>query len=320
MASKKSANALVSGPRDPNLHVGTARCNGSFCKACERAGPAGCSPIGALTRGMRQDAKAVLLVGGRGTRLCSVLPTTPKPLAPLGSKSFLDLLVRQLWYQGVRRLVMCTGHMAEQVESEFGDGGSRGVVIEYSREPHALGTAGAIKLAEPYLRDVPEFLVMNGDSFLEVDFHELVSFHRGHSGLASIAVWGAINAARYGTVRMGARGRVMSFAEKTGSDSPGLINAGVYVFSRAVFEHIPNAPASLEKDVFPYLLDHGIYGLEQHGIFIDIGTPEDHARAQRLCDRLNEAAVRGRRPTPVDTKKVLISNREKAGRVNDPKQ
>jgi NDP-sugar pyrophosphorylase family protein len=238
------------------------------------------------------EAKAVLLVGGMGTRLRSALPGVPKPLASVGSKSFLDLLVRQLRHQGIRHMVMCTGHLAEQIENEFGDGRAWDVVIEYSREPEALGTAGAIKLAEPYLREVRDFLVMNGDSFLEVDFHEFVRFHRGHGGLVSIAVRKARNAARYGTVRMGACGRVTAFAEKTANDSPGLINGGVYVFSRDVLEHILKTPSSLERDVFPHLLDHGVYALEQHGMFIDIGTPEDLARAQPLCDRLNEAALR----------------------------
>jgi D-glycero-alpha-D-manno-heptose 1-phosphate guanylyltransferase len=248
-----------------------------------------------LTTGMRDEAKAVLLVGGMGTRLRSVLPDTPKPLASVGEKSFLDLLVRQLRSQGIRQLVMCTGYLAEQIESELGDGHAWDVAIEYSRETHALGTAGAVKLAERYLRDVPEFLVMNGDSFLEIDFHELIHFHRQHCGLASIAVWRATNAARYGTVQLGASSRVTGFVEKAGGESAGLINAGVYVFSRAVLEHIPDAPASLEKEVFPDLLDHGIYAMEQHGMFIDIGTPEDYARAQRLFDNLNDAALRGQR-------------------------
>jgi NDP-sugar pyrophosphorylase family protein len=255
---------------------------------------------------MIQDSKAVLLVGGLGTRLRSVLPTTPKALASVGSKSFLDLLVRQLRHQGIRHMVMCTGHLAEQIEDEFGDGRAWDVVIEYSREPEALGTAGAIKLAAPYLREVNDFLVMNGDSFLEVDFREFIRFHRGSGGLVSIAVWRARNAARYGTVRMGASGRVTAFAEKIGNDSPGLINGGVYVFSRAVLERIPETPASLEKDVFPYLLDHGVFALEQHGLFIDIGTPEDLAYAQPLCDRLNEAALRERHSGAGQHENVLL--------------
>ncbi|MGA7645459.1 MAG: sugar phosphate nucleotidyltransferase, partial [Terriglobales bacterium] len=95
----------------------------------------------------------------------------------------------------------------------------------------------------------------------------------------------------YGTVEVDADKRVMGFAEKAGSDRPGLVNGGVYVFNRAVFEYIPEAPASLERDVFPRLLSHGVYALEQRGMFIDIGTPEDYARAQELCERLYKAAL-----------------------------
>ncbi len=237
-----------------------------------------------------EDTKAVLLVGGLGTRLRSVVPSVPKPLASLGNKSFLALLVRQLRYQGVRRLVMCTGYLADLIENEFGDGYDWDVTIEYSKELNPLGTAGAVKLAGPYLRHISDFLVMNGDSFLEVDFHQLFRFHRAHGGLVSIAVVESNDAGRYGTVQVDDSGRVRGFSEKIGINAPGLINAGVYVFSRAVLQHIPEGPASLERTVFPYLLDQGVYALKQNGIFIDIGTPEDYARAQKLCDRLDQLA------------------------------
>jgi NDP-sugar pyrophosphorylase family protein len=136
---------------------------------------------------------------------------------------------------------------------------------------------------------------MNGDSFLEVDFDDLIDLHRRQDALASIALWRAANAARYGTVCLGAHDRVIEFAEKTGRDSPGLINGGVYVFSRAVLQHIPEGDVSLERDVFPKLLDQGVYGRQQHGLFIDIGTPEDYALAQPLYYRLENAALRGPR-------------------------
>lgn len=239
-----------------------------------------------------EDIKAVLLVGGLGTRLRSVVPSTPKPLASLGNRSFLELLVRQLRHQGIRRLVMCTGHLGDQIENEFGDGKSWDVAVEYSRESHPLGTAGAVKLAESYLREVPAFLVMNGDSFLEVDFQDLVRFHRRHAGLVSMGVLQVQNAARYGTVRVGTENRVTGFSEKTGSETCGLVNAGVYVFERAVLDYIPEGPASLERDIFPRLLNFGVYAQEQRGMFIDIGTPEDYARAQQLRDRLYETAFR----------------------------
>jgi NDP-sugar pyrophosphorylase family protein len=237
------------------------------------------------------NVKAVLLVGGLGTRLRSIVPSTPKPLASVGDKSFLELLVRQLRYQGIRSLVMCTGYLGDKIEDEFGDGESWGVTIEYSKELSPLGTAGAVKLAQSHLRDAPEFLVMNGDSFLEVDFNELIRFHHQHGGLISMAVLRVGNAARYGTVQIGAEGRVIGFTEKTGDEASGTVNAGVYVFDRTVLEHIPEGPASLERDVFPKVLSLGVYAMEQRGVFIDIGTPEDYARAQQLRDRLYETAL-----------------------------
>jgi D-glycero-alpha-D-manno-heptose 1-phosphate guanylyltransferase len=237
------------------------------------------------------DTTAVLLVGGMGTRLHSLLPSIPKPLASVGNKSFLELLVRQLRCQGIRRLVMCTGYLADQVESEFGDGRTWDIAIEYSKESSPLGTAGAVKRAQRYLQDASDFLVINGDSFLEINFCQLIGFHRKHDGLVSMAVVEVKDARRYGTVQVDAGNRAIGFVEKTGSDRPGIINAGVYVFDRAIFEHIPEAPASLEKDIFPRLLSQGVYALEQHGLFIDIGTPEDYVRAQQLCDRLYDAAL-----------------------------
>jgi len=240
------------------------------------------------------DVKAVLLVGGLGTRLRSLLPSTPKVLASVGKRSFLELLVGQLRSQGIHRLVMCTGYLGDQIENEFGNGQPWGVAIEYSREEQPLGTAGAVKLARHHLKNDSEFLVMNGDSFLEMDFHSFLEFHRSHEAMATIAVLQAKETNRYGTVHVEANGRVTGFAEKTGRDVPGLVNGGVYIFNHAVLECIPEQLSSLEKDVFPRLLDQGVYAQEQHGMFIDIGTPTDYARAQKLCDSLNDAAFRGR--------------------------
>jgi NDP-sugar pyrophosphorylase family protein len=154
-----------------------------------------------------------------------------------------------------------------------------------------MGTAGAVKLAQTCLRDATDFFVMNGDSFLEVDFRQLHRFHREHCGLVSMAVSRVQNARRYGTVRVDPTGRVIGFTEKTGSEAPGLVNAGIYVFDRAVLDYIPEGAGSLERDVFSQLLDRGMYAMEQHGMFIDIGTPEDYARAQTICDRLCDVAL-----------------------------
>ncbi len=224
------------------------------------------------------DTKAVLLVGGLGTRLRTVVPSAPKPMAPVGDRPFLELLIRQLESQGIRNLVLCTGYLADQIEREFGDGSDLGVAIEYSKEPQPLGTGGALKFAERFLHGVPDFVVMNGDSFVELDLRQLMQFHRTHGGVATMAVVPVENAGRYGTVHVDSNNRVTEFMEKTGADSPGLINAGVYIFSPAILEYIPDGPVSLEKEVFPRLLDRGVYAAREQGVFIDIGTPADYAQ------------------------------------------
>ena len=116
---------------------------------------------------------------------------------------------------------MCTGYLADQIESKFGDGTGWDVSIEYSKEEMPLGTGGAVKLAQGYLQGVPEFLVLNGDSFLEVDFQSLIAFHRGHDGaIATMAILRVENASRYGTVHMDASGRVTGSAKKPAARRP----------------------------------------------------------------------------------------------------
>jgi len=212
-------------------------------------------------------------------------------MALIGDAPFLQLLVLQLQAQGIDNLVMCTGHLADQIEEEFRDGKKWNVSIAFSRESRPLGTAGALKFAQDFFSRASDFLVLNGDSFLELDIQQLLRFHREHGGLATIAVHKVSDAARYGTVQLDAMNRVVRFKEKVGIQEPGVINGGVYVFNHAILNYIPDGPSSLERDVLPRLLEHGVYALEQSGVFIDIGTPEDYARAQALSDSLSQAAL-----------------------------
>jgi D-glycero-alpha-D-manno-heptose 1-phosphate guanylyltransferase len=237
------------------------------------------------------ETTAVLLVGGMGTRLRSVVSGLPKPLAAVGRGSFLELLVLQLRQQGIRRLLMCTGYLSHQIEDKFESGCRWGISVEYSKEDRPMGTGGAIKLAQCHLRHQAEFIVMNGDSFLDADFHRLIRFHREKKALVTIAVLTRDNCARYGRVHMNSDSQVIGFSEKADSATPGLVSAGIYVFNNRIFEHISEGPSSLETDVFPNLLEDRVYAQEQHGMFIDIGTPDDYARAQRLSSRLYGRAL-----------------------------
>ena len=186
---------------------------------------------------------------------------------------------------------MCTGYMAKQIEEVFGDGSAFGVRIDYSEEATPLGTAGAIKLAQHYLQDESEFLLLNGDSFFEIDLSEFITFHRTHYSLATMAVTQVQNASRYGTVQLKDDGRVLGFVEKTGRNIPGIINAGIYIFGRAILAQIPDGSASLERDVFPRILEQRVYAFERQGLFIDIGTPDDYGRANVICDQLSDIAM-----------------------------
>jgi NDP-sugar pyrophosphorylase family protein len=235
--------------------------------------------------------QAILLVGGKGTRLQTVVSSKPKPLATVGDVPFLELLVMQLSSQGIRRLIMSTGHLAEQIEESFGDGRRWETEIQYAREREPLGTAGAVKFAASLLEEASDFLVVNGDSFIELDIPGFIRFHREQGGLVSMAVCRISDAARYGTVEFDDGKRISGFCEKMGKQQPGFINAGAYIFRRAILDRIPPGPCSFEKDVFPKLLTQGMYAFEAQGIFIDIGTPEDYARAQTLYEKLRLAAV-----------------------------
>jgi D-glycero-alpha-D-manno-heptose 1-phosphate guanylyltransferase len=238
-----------------------------------------------------RSVTAILLVGGLGTRLRHVIQTTPKPLATVGRGSFLELLLRQLKHQGIHRVVMCTGYLGEQIQKEFGTGAEWDMEIEYSHETQPLGTAGAVKFAEELICGATDFMVMNGDSFIEMDFRQFLRFHIECRGIATLAARRVENASRYGRVHVEADGRVVAFAEKSDNNAAGLVNAGVYLFRSDVVRHLPAGSSSLERDVFPQLLSHGVYAQEQHGLFIDIGTPADYARAQEICEGLYEAAL-----------------------------
>ena len=161
-----------------------------------------------------ENIPAILLVGGKGTRLQAVVSSKPKPLALVGNIPFLELLVMQLRSQGVRRMIMSTGHLADQIEETFGDGGRWNSDIRYSRESQPLGTAGAVKSAERYFEESADFLVVNGDSFMEIDIPEFIRFHRQHGGVVSMAVRRVPDAARYGTVQVDASKRITDSARK----------------------------------------------------------------------------------------------------------
>ena len=234
--------------------------------------------------------QAVILAGGLGTRLHSVIGDLPKPLAPVQGRPFLEYQVKMLTASGFTRLVLCVGYRNELIQAHFGDGTAFGAQIIYSIEHQALGTAGALRQAQSHLDDT--FLVLNGDTYFSADLSLLVKSHTAAQALATIALVRTLNAGRYGHVSLDADGYIAHFNEKGNSD-PGFINAGVYIFSSAALRNLSDQiPLSLETQAFPELARQKLLrGCVLKGYFVDIGTPESYAQFQedvalgRLCGR-----------------------------------
>ena len=236
--------------------------------------------------------KALILAGGLGTRLQSVVSDRPKPMADASGKPFLQYLVEQLRAQGFVELVLCVGHRAQQVQGYFGDGQCLGVEIAYAVETELLGTAGAIQNAREYIDST--FLMLNGDSYLEADYRALVDFHRDRRKcdplvLGTIAAIAVQNAEAYGALKLDEGGAIQRFREKA-RKGPGRINAGVYVLEPDVLDFIPTGrAASIEKETFPLLLERGYHllGYPVDAFFVDIGTPEGYCRFQMYVEEVN---------------------------------
>ena len=222
---------------------------------------------------------AIILAGGLGTRLRGILPELPKPMAPLAGRPFVEYLLRQLANQGFTDVLLCVGYRAEVIRDQLGDGAALGLRLRYSVEPEPLGTAGALRLAAPALPG-ERWLLLNGDSYFGISFTALATAHEGSGATVTLALHRTLRPERFGRVRVGGRGQVTSFVEKgAGKSASGLINAGVYIVERSAVELIPAGRAvSLEREVLPRLVGHGLFGAECEGPFIDIGVPEDYRR------------------------------------------
>lgn len=233
------------------------------------------------------DIPAAVLCGGLGLRLRPVVAEQPKCLAPVDGRPFLAFLIARLVQYGFRRVVLCLGYRSEQVEDFVKQHGAWETELAWVAERQPLGTAGALKNAEPLLEG-GDFVAMNGDSVLDVDFHELINAHRERGALATLALArpeGPVE--RYGSVHMTASGEITGFS---GRPAPAegtplerrWVNGGVYVFSKEMFAKIPPSPppVSLEEQIFPSLVRQGLYGFPCNGYFLDIGVPEDYQRAQ----------------------------------------
>ena len=224
--------------------------------------------------------QAILLCGGMGTRLRSVVSDRPKPMADICGKPFLQYLLEMLRDKGITEVIFALGYMGEMIEEYFQDGSAFGLKIAYSYEEDPLGTGGAIRNALPKIME-EEVLVLNADTYFPMDYQGLYRFHQENDGDFSLATRAVPDISRYGAVRRDAAGQILAWNEKLedgGQPLAGEINGGIYVMKKSLIAEIPEGKQSLEQDCIPKWLSEGkrIFGLPFDGYFMDIGIPKDY--------------------------------------------
>ncbi len=228
--------------------------------------------------------KAVILAGGLGTRLKDCVPDLPKVMAPVGRRPFLEYLLDRLAAGGISEVILSVGYKAEVIMKHFGDRYKR-LPIRYAVEKEPLCTGGAAAYALAGCEDEPA-LVLNGDTYLEIDYSELIHWYRGDPSEAAMVLRRTQDVARYGSV-LCENGRVTGFLEK-GRDGAGFVNAGVYILKPSILSryHLP-AKFSIESDLWQrYHTELRLRAYETEAYFIDIGIPEDYERANKEMAKL----------------------------------
>lgn len=227
---------------------------------------------------------AVILAGGKGTRLRPLTLHTPKPIVPILDRPFLTSQIELLRRAGVSKIVLSLSYQPRRIESLFGDGSKLGVKIHYTVEPEPLGTAGAVKNAAAFLSN--RTVVFNGDVLSDIDLPAVLGFHEKKGAQVTIVLTPVENPSAYGLVELEKDGRVKRFLEKPSYDeiTCDTINAGVYILEPETLKYIPKGKNySFERGFFPTLLREKIpfYAYVHRGYWIDIGTPEKYLNAHQ---------------------------------------
>ena len=221
--------------------------------------------------------QAVVLAGGKGTRLAPYTNVLPKPLMPIGNMPILEVLLRQMKHAGIGEVVLTVGHLAGLLEAFFKDGSHLGLKIRYSFEEHPLGTAGPLALVSG-LKDT--FLVCNGDVLTTLDLKDLLKFHRAQGGIATIAMHHRQVKINLGVIQCNGGHEILGYVEKPTMDY--TVSMGVYVFEPAVLNYIPRNEYLDFPDLVQKLLASGekVYGYRFGGYWQDLGIPDDYQQAQ----------------------------------------
>ena len=226
-----------------------------------------------------QDVDVIILAGGLGSRLGSVLNGKPKLLAPVCGEPYIEFIFKWLISFGVRRIIFALGYLASDIEEYLKSNPKNGIEIVCSVEPEPLGTAGGLAKASDYIQSALA-LVMNGDSFVDADLCKLIDMQNIGSSDATILCTRIVDSRHYGSVKITDDGTITSFEEKTSVNSSNLINAGIYAVSEKLIQRVKVLHSgSLERDVFQKIPLGGLNAISGKFDFLDIGTPEDYNRA-----------------------------------------
>lgn len=231
--------------------------------------------------------EAVILAGGFGTRMRPLTHTRPKPLLPIMNRPMIDHIV--MWLpEEVDRVVLAVNYMADAIRDHL-RGVDLGVEVIVVEEDEPLGTGGAFRNA---LGEVTSdtFIGLNGDVISSLDMTDMVTQHRERGGIGTIALWEVEDPSRYGVVELGDDDRILSFVEKPapGEAPSNLINAGAYVLRTEILDLVePGVKTSIEREVYPRVLERGLFGHHFSGFWVDAGTPAAYLEAHReLLDRV----------------------------------
>lgn len=224
--------------------------------------------------------EAIVLAGGLGTRLQKVVADVPKPMALVNEIPFLEYIIRYLSNFGIDTIILSVGYKYEVIERHFGNE-FRGVKILYAIENEPLGTGGAISLSLEKAKG-NEVLIMNGDTFFDVNINELYDFYQRTNSKTAVALREVEDVSRYGAVIIDDQGVLVDYLEKSASQGQGWINGGMYILNRVEYQkNVFERKYSFEKDYLEKFAGSKlIYGKKFNSYFIDIGVPEDYYRAQ----------------------------------------
>jgi NDP-sugar pyrophosphorylase family protein len=241
---------------------------------------------------MTLTRRAVVLAGGRGSRLAPYTTVLPKPLMPVGERAILDVVIRQLAGSGFDRITLAVGHLAHLIRALIGDGSAYGVSIRYHEEEHPLGTAGPLSV----IPDLDEpFLMLNGDVLTTLDYRALVDAHCAAGNALTIATSQRVVRADYGVLHtdgpLGATQRVVAYDEKP--ELATTVSMGVYAVDPAAVDHVPAGRYYDLPDLVLALLAAGapVGSYPYDGYWLDIGREDDFRRAQADIDRLLPALL-----------------------------